>query len=595
MLHPSWTGRLSGGVLLVWLGRFRRPRQISRAVAALSGVLVVGGAAAVLGQQRPLMSLPGSFEVTEAGAASYAIPIQVPPGAGGIEPKLSLVYRSQGSNGLLGVGWSLVGLSEIARCPRTIAQDGVRGSVNLNANDRFCLDGQRLIVVAGGSYGAAGTQYRTELETFAEVKASTTMAGSGPASFTVRTKSGLIMEYGTTTDSRIEAPGKPEARIWALSKVSDRHGNTMTITYTEESGSARPARIDYTTNPSQGVTAAPLSVRFTYETRTDTAPAGNRRLSKIGTYLNDPAPNGTLVAEYRLTYGYGPVTARSRVTQIQRCDGTTPTPICLPATTFGYSDTAAWMASGDYGRRLAASDFAGASAADWQNDALYPRTLADVNGDGRVDVVRFAANGVWIAFSNGGGFFTPARWHTGFGTNDGYLGRDSHPRMLADVNADGLPDIVGFKAGNVYVALGTGSGFGAATLWLSGHPAWTADPGSPPRNFPKLVDLNGDGFADLLTLGTSAFVNLSTGASFGSTQTWHSEGVKYFHHVYVPPDGSDNFSGCSYTLNWTEIGAPTLLADADGDGLPDIFWFNKSLSRNAFDMSLWGLDGRAAS
>ncbi|WP_425386953.1 SpvB/TcaC N-terminal domain-containing protein, partial [Elioraea tepidiphila] len=73
------------------------------------------------------MSLPGSFEVTEAGAASYAIPIQVPPGAGGIEPKLSLVYRSQGSNGLLGVGCDLppVGPAFIVRARRGCSRKSV--------------------------------------------------------------------------------------------------------------------------------------------------------------------------------------------------------------------------------------------------------------------------------------------------------------------------------------------------------------------------------------------------------------------------------------------------------------------------------------
>ena len=59
--------------------------------------------------------VPGSFSVSEAGAASYSIDIEVPPGTGGVEPKLSLSYSSQGGNGLLGMGWSLSGLSSIGR------------------------------------------------------------------------------------------------------------------------------------------------------------------------------------------------------------------------------------------------------------------------------------------------------------------------------------------------------------------------------------------------------------------------------------------------------------------------------------------------
>ncbi len=63
-------------------------------------------------------------------------------------------------------------------------------------NDRYCMDGQRLVLVSG-TYGAAGSEYRTELDSFSRIVASGT-AGNGVASFTVQTKAGLTMEYGNT-------------------------------------------------------------------------------------------------------------------------------------------------------------------------------------------------------------------------------------------------------------------------------------------------------------------------------------------------------------------------------------------------------------
>ena len=63
-------------------------------------------------------------------------------------PTLSLNYNSQSGNGPLGVGWSLGGLSAITRCPATYAQDGFKGGINYDGNDRFCLDGQRLVLAA---------------------------------------------------------------------------------------------------------------------------------------------------------------------------------------------------------------------------------------------------------------------------------------------------------------------------------------------------------------------------------------------------------------------------------------------------------------
>ena len=88
---------------------------------------------------------PQNVKVTSGGAASLAIPIVVPPGTAGVEPKLAFTYNSQGENSLLGVGWSVSGLPVVHRCPRTVAQDGVLGGINYDANDRFCLDGARLM------------------------------------------------------------------------------------------------------------------------------------------------------------------------------------------------------------------------------------------------------------------------------------------------------------------------------------------------------------------------------------------------------------------------------------------------------------------
>ncbi|MCC7049395.1 MAG: hypothetical protein IT562_21985, partial [Alphaproteobacteria bacterium] len=265
------------------------------------------------------MSLPGSFAVGEGGAAAYSIPIAVPPGTGGMEPKLTLTYSSQAGNGDVGVGWSLSGLPVVSRCARTMAQDGVVGGVNYDANDRFCLDGQRLVAIAGGTYGADLTEYRTELEGFSKIVSHGT-AGTGPAWFEVWSKAGVIMQFGNTADSRIEAQGSQTARLWAVNKVMDTTGNYWTVSYIEDNtnGDYRPDRIDYTGNdsPSLSPALAPYaSVRFDYEDRADVTAqyhAGSlvktmKRLVKIRT-LEGTVP----VREYQLQYQYSTTTQRSR-------------------------------------------------------------------------------------------------------------------------------------------------------------------------------------------------------------------------------------------------------------------------------------------
>ncbi|WP_276327708.1 SpvB/TcaC N-terminal domain-containing protein, partial [Kiloniella majae] len=166
-------------------------------------------------------SLEGEFAVDDSGAATYSLPISVPPGIAGNEPRLALSYSSQAGNGPLGVGWGLSGLSAITRCGQRLVPHGKIHGVDFSAADRFCLDGQRLVAVSG-DYGADGTEYRTEIESYAKVISNGT-AGTGPASFTVWSKGGLVLEYGVTDDSRIEAikadgTARSEARIWALNK-----------------------------------------------------------------------------------------------------------------------------------------------------------------------------------------------------------------------------------------------------------------------------------------------------------------------------------------------------------------------------------------
>src|SRR5438105_119552 len=214
-----------------------------------------------------VMHTNGKFEVGDTGEATYTIPIAVPPGAPGIQPAPSLVYSGRTGNTALGAGWALAGLSVITLCPATFVQDSYYDPPRGDGQDRFCLDGQRLIAV-NGQYGATSTEYRTERETFTRVVSYGT-AGSEPAYFRAWTKSGLIMEFGNTADSQVKFTVRVTPRAWAVNRIQDTAGNYMTMTYYQDtgwSGQFYPTRIDYTGNA--GVSPS-LSVQFTYENRSD--------------------------------------------------------------------------------------------------------------------------------------------------------------------------------------------------------------------------------------------------------------------------------------------------------------------------------------
>src|SRR5262245_15559757 len=143
----------------------------------------------------------------------------------------------------------------------------------------------------------------------------------------------------------------------------------------------------------------------------------------------------------------------------------------------------------------------GSSAGGWSSNDTYPRALADVNGDGRADIVGFGADGVYVSLNIGGGHFAmPTFELAAFGTNaGGWTSQDLYPRTLADVNADGPADIVGFGADGVSVSLATPGGHFASPMFQL--PAFGANAGgwNSDNTFPRqLADVTGDGKADIV-------------------------------------------------------------------------------------------------
>lgn len=266
-----------------------------------------------------------------------------------MQPKIALTYNSSAGNGPLGVGWSISGLSEIVRCPQTIATNGVAGGVNDDSNDRFCLGGQQLIAVpapgaaTAGAYGADGTHYAKEIDDFSEI---ISHGGGGnvasPDWFEVHTKSGLTLEYGNTStsaNSQLRSANGQVVEAWALDKVTDQASNYTTITWNVSGDVLYPAQINYAGNGLAG-TSPTNQISFSWEARNDaptvyaagTAHQTGLRLQAIKTYVN-----GQLVSDYELAYQYGASTQRSEITSITKLDGSSPQN-ALPPLTFAWSD-----------------------------------------------------------------------------------------------------------------------------------------------------------------------------------------------------------------------------------------------------------------
>lgn len=211
-------------------------------------------------------SLPSSFNISNTGAAVYSIDLKLPNAIGTMMPKISFVYNSQGVNGMLGWAWNLSGLSSIERVGQTLYHDDKITYVDFE-NDRFVLDGQRLMLVKG-AYGANGAEYKTEVDNFDKV-VSYNKSGKSPERFVVWKNDGTIWEYGTTDDSRLETQHDEDVALkWMLCKISDRNGNSIVFKYDEciNDGVSYINNIEYTVNESAGVSPA-YKIQFVYETK----------------------------------------------------------------------------------------------------------------------------------------------------------------------------------------------------------------------------------------------------------------------------------------------------------------------------------------
>lgn len=132
----------------------------------------------------------------------------------------------------------------------------------------------------------------------------------------------------------------------------------------------------------------------------------------------------------------------------------------------------------------------------------HPRYLCDVNGDGLLDIVGFGREGVFVSTAQDDEFSKPELWIQAFGYDVGGWRVGHHPRILADVNNDGMDDIVGFGSEGVWVSLSKGSYFAHPILasqsfgYLNEAGGWRS--GYYPR---ILTDLNGDTLPDIVGLG----------------------------------------------------------------------------------------------
>jgi RHS repeat-associated protein len=450
------------------------------------------------------------------GAAVTSIPIIVPPGRKGMEPKLSLNYNSNTSNGWPGIGWTL---------DMGAIQRSTKRGVNYSANDYMVtVNGSTSELIARGDWGV--NYYGVKIEwAFLKYYYDSALTGG----WIVTTKDGTKYYYGTTADSRQDDPANI-SRIfkWCLTRVEATNGNYMTLTYSKSNGEIYLSRIDYTGNSTSGATLSPgYSVRFYNESRVDAPPMYTTNFSTKMTYrlkTIDILYGSTRVRTYRLLYTAGGTTSRSLLSSVQQygsdavLDATwnVLSGTALPAISMVYQTEA----DGTFG------NFINTTHSTTGYDPPWKFNFADVNGDGMADAIANKIGNstgatVRVALSNGDGYYGSLQ-ETVLASS-GY--NASWKFTFTDVNGDGMADAIAYQIGNstgatVRVALSNGDGYYGSlqetVLASSGYNAsWKF----------TFTDVNGDGMADAIayqignSTGATVRVALSNGDGYyGSLQ-----------------------------------------------------------------------------
>ncbi len=577
----------------------------------------------------------GASEVGADGSFDYSIPLDLPPATGAIGPELALTYNSGSGNGLLGVGWNLQGYDCIIRDSRypVRLQDPYDPRP-----DHFMFMGQKLI------QDPSNTRiYHTESESYLKIEfcsgGNVGYKGNGNY-WKVTDKNGVTRFYGSRpTDSLgngggfIHAWGFNEngvqttamARIWALDKVMDVHGNYYTINYKQYFGSGghhiqtiiytrnddpskpygyyRAVRFEYTPGRPDTIGDARPSPVFMEELLTGIKVYTDVRLNSNGDILT-----ALVHHSYKLTYSNDAILdcSRSFLKSFQEfnTDGT----ISKPPLRFTYTP--------NHKVRLDDSDNRPKETIYQNSDYNPVLAVEDFNGDGKDDImfyerehtvaIYYSSN---IDYTQNGGFPDEKKqvinapfWKDSIdGTRISNLGSVI---QFGDFNGDCKKDFMLF-VGNIsadstprigwQLFLSNSGGFASDRyLWLNFGDiagANTGTTGFDTKMF-RTGDFNGDGKTDLISFSpsTPTFRYRTPWRIFLAKADCTGFDLQVASITYDPYSG---YGGSAHCMSFS----PELLAmgDFDGDGRNDfIVYTNVGYSSDSFYWVLHKSDGNGS-
>lgn len=544
-----------------------------------------------------------------SGQVGYGVPLDLPAGIAGFGPKLSLTYSGDLGNGPLGVGWTMPQV-----VLRRSVRLGVPAYTSADELELVGVGGGRLVALPDGTWRVEGQGHSVKVERDGTgyvitenggVRYRMGVSAAGRQADGARVAAWHVEEVlhpngQTTAFSYTQHNGQqyladvrwgPNAAFRAEfvygarpdPTVSYRTGfkvetaQRLTEVRVHSFGELLRAyvlgyedtlalsRLKTVTQLGRGRVGALPTLTLTYATPQAAAtaqvePAGGWLLSNTGTALMDVDGDG-LTDLVRLTSsghqwrkGTGTGFAATRVlsgasgaqlssSRFLDVDGD-----ARPELVRNFSE--AWQINRLQGESLGttATKWTGTDGMPLYNDTTF---FADLNGDGRVDVVRTGSESMSVRWNRATGLAASVQKPP----VDGVSLLPGANTRFHDVNGDGLADVVQLSTNWFKVYLGKGDGTFVAGP-LQNYP-WGE--GTTQANV-KLADLNRDGLMDLVYV-RNGYVSWYRGKAGGGTETAPTQ--------LVPP-GVD--------------GASTVvaLADLNGNGSEDVVWSGPD--------GMWALD-----
>lgn len=532
----------------------------------------------------------GESQVSSSGAAMHNIPIVFPNGLNGMVPQLTITYNSMMREGILGPKWGITGLSCITRANKNKYFDNKLQDITLSSSindDGLTLDGIRLAQLTNGSYRLENDPY------------STITYDTNNKTFTLLTKEGNKIVYGETRDNKygiVSGNGIPY--IWNVTQIEDKNGNYIIFKYNDGINQGSIKEIYYTGNSQKNIKPC-YSINFSYKATNDNtniyyAGIKQQRLNKLELLeikykdikikeysFEYNSKYGGKLSEIRETLDGGKVASSINITWDNNNNITLNSfpgkPLEGNAALFigdfigkGYKQ-ALFRVGNTSTFKVSSISTAYFSVTNLPTNANFKNsTVADVNGDGRDDLLLVVGNQCQVYVSTGSGFVLKktipisdainnsketkiiAGDFNGDGTNEfGYITRSgstlhfkcytlannvitgcsvalpssNNPDWyIGDFNGDGETDIAFYISGKMYIAY--------HIMGANGQATYTSTPFAMSRTNLYTADFNNDGRTDFLDKisGTQYKRYFSCKTGFDAEETKNLRTFKHYDY-----------------------------------------------------------------